>query len=130
MNPNFTVCRNAQPWQDFCVQPPCGQLNPAEEGMFDVLETVFGDMMEVFSPDTFHMGGDEIHIGCWRSSERITDWLEDQDRGTTDEDFIWMWSQFQNNSYSKLRTASNGSTPEVILWSSHLTNEENIHNLV
>ena len=130
MNPNFTVCRNVQPWEDFCVQPPCGQLNPAEEGMYEVLGTVFSDMVEVFSPDTFHMGGDEIHIGCWRSSERITNWLEDQGRGTTDEDFIWMWSQFQNKSYSKLRTASNGNTPEVILWSSHLTNEENIHNLV
>ena len=27
VNPNFTVCRNAQPWEDFCVQPPCGQVN-------------------------------------------------------------------------------------------------------
>merc|ERR1712110_190809 len=129
VNPNFTVCRNAQPWEDFCVQPPCGQLNPAEEGMYDVLGTVFGDMLEMFRPDTFHMGGDEIHIGCWRSSSQITDWLEAEGKGTTDEDFIWMWSQFQNKSYSKLTAASNGRIPEVILWSSHLTNEDNIHNL-
>ena len=80
VSPNFTVCRNAQPWEDFCVQPPCGQLNPAEEGMYEVLGTVFGDMMEMFSPDTFHMGGDEIHLGCWRSSQEITDWLESQVR--------------------------------------------------
>ena len=53
-----------------------------------------------------------------------------QGKGTTDEDFIWMWSQFQNKSYSKLTAASNGNVPEVILWSSHLTNEANIENLV
>ena len=57
-------------------------------------------------------------------------WLCFQGKGTADEDFIWMWSQFQNKSYSKLLEASNGSKPEVILWSSHLTNEDNIHNLV
>ena len=53
-----------------------------------------------------------------------------QGKGTADEDFIWMWSQFQNKSYSKLTEASVGNIPEVILWSSHLTNEDNIHNLV
>ena len=53
-----------------------------------------------------------------------------QGKETTDEDFIWMWSQFQNKSYTKLMAASNGNTPEVILWSSHLTNEANIGNLV
>ena len=89
---NFTVCRNAQPWEDFCVQPPCGQLNPAEEGMYEVLGTVFGDMMEMFSPDTFHMGGDEIHLGCWRSSQEITDWLESQVR--TDRKWLMLKRSF------------------------------------
>ena len=55
-------------------------MNPAEEEMYDVLETMFGDMLEMFSPETFHMGGDEIHIGCWRSSRGITDWLQAQVR--------------------------------------------------
>ena len=53
-----------------------------------------------------------------------------QDKGTTDEDFIWMWSQFQNKSYSKLIAASKENIPQVILWSSHLTNKANIQNLV
>ena len=90
VNPNFTVCRNVQPWEDFCVQPPCGQLNPAEEGMYEVLGRVFGDMMDMFSPDTFHMGGDEIHIGCWRSSDIITNWLETQVSGMKTENMMMM----------------------------------------
>lgn len=30
---NMTVCLNVQPWRKFCVQPPCGQLNPFNENM-------------------------------------------------------------------------------------------------
>ena len=77
VDPNFTVCRNAQPWKDYCVQPPCGQLNPTSDGMYQVLETIYKDMLTMFQPTTFHMGGDEIHIGCWNSSKLITDWMQE-----------------------------------------------------
>ena len=56
----------------------CLQLNPASSGLYSVLETIFSDMLAMFSPSAFHMGGDEIHVGCWNSSEDITQWLESQ----------------------------------------------------
>ena len=78
VDPSFTVCRSGKPWEDYCVQPPCGQLNPTSDGMYRVLQTIFTDMLSMFQPTTFHMGGDEIHVGCWNSSELITDWLQEQ----------------------------------------------------
>ena len=133
MSSNFTVCRDSTPWEDFCLQPPCGQLNPTEEGMYEVLEKIFVDMLNLFNPTTFHMGGDEIHIGCWNSSKSITDWLISQGRKLNEEDFIWMWSKYQNTSFSKLQNASKSSgqaqAPEVVLWNSHLTLEKYIHFL-
>ena len=46
--------------EDFCVQPPCGQLNPMVDEMYEVLEQVFEEYFEIFQFDSFHYGGDEV----------------------------------------------------------------------
>ena len=134
VDPDYTVCRDADPWETSCVQPPCGQLNPSKDGIYEVLQMIFKDMLTMFRPTSFHMGGDEIHVGCWNSTQMITDWLVEQGRGLNEDDFIWMWSQYQNKSYEKLvnasKTAGLTNVPEVILWNSHLTNKEYINYLV
>ena len=69
-----------------CVEPPCGQLNPAVDELYDVLENIYRlaqgtyffwaiieiflkleflksstrDWLELFKPTTFHVGGDEV----------------------------------------------------------------------
>lgn len=35
---DYVACFNKKPWQDYCVEPPCGQLDPTKEGLYDVLE--------------------------------------------------------------------------------------------
>lgn len=54
------ACFNAQPWSQYCVEPPCGQLDPTKPELYDYLEGIYGDMIEIFKPDIFHMGGDEV----------------------------------------------------------------------
>lgn len=34
----FVVCLNAQPWQTYCVEPPCGQFDPTKDGLYDAIE--------------------------------------------------------------------------------------------
>lgn len=58
--PNVTVCVNAQPWEDYCVEPPCGQLNPTNDTVYEILGGIYHDMLALFEPDIFHMGGDEV----------------------------------------------------------------------
>ena len=55
-----------EPWQSYCVEPPCGQLNLANEKMYDVLKKIYQDMAEMFSPiDVFHYGGDEVNFALF-----------------------------------------------------------------
>lgn len=57
---NATVCFKAEPWRDYCVEPPCGQLNPTSEKVYELLGGIYKDMLNVFDSDIFHMGGDEV----------------------------------------------------------------------
>ena len=58
---DLAVCVNQQPWRNYCIQPPCGQLNPVNSNMYDVLGDLYKDVAGMF-PDMemFHMGGDEV----------------------------------------------------------------------
>lgn len=58
---NLAVCVNKNPWRQYCIQPPCGQLNPANPNVFAVLGELYKDIVEVFPKEEyFHMGGDEV----------------------------------------------------------------------
>ena len=38
---NLTVCFNKEPWPHYCVEPPCGQLNPANPKVYEVLGKIY-----------------------------------------------------------------------------------------
>lgn len=38
---DYVACFNKKPWQSYCVEPPCGQLDPTKAGLYDVLEGIF-----------------------------------------------------------------------------------------
>jgi N-acetyl-beta-hexosaminidase len=61
------LCINQQPWQQFCGEPPCGQLNPLNNNTYDVIEKLYEELLSLTgSKDYFHMGGDEVNFNCWR----------------------------------------------------------------
>ena len=132
VNESLTVCVNKEPWTDWCVEPPCGQLNPADEALYGVLETIYGDWMGMMTPASFHLGGDEVHVGCWNSSPSILAWLEEQDRDRQEEDFMFLWDHFLQQSTAALARAAsaiNLTTPSMTLWNNQLTHPEHIHFL-
>lgn len=58
---NLAVCVNVQPWRSYCIQPPCGQLNPVNIFVFGVLRDVYRHIQTLLpSDETIHMGGDEV----------------------------------------------------------------------
>ncbi|XP_031786714.1 chitooligosaccharidolytic beta-N-acetylglucosaminidase isoform X2 [Nasonia vitripennis] len=124
-----TVCFKAEPWQRYCVEPPCGQLNPTSEKVYEVLEGIFTDMMRDFEPDFFHMGGDEVNINCWNSSDIIKDWMTKKGWDLSESSFYQLWDHFQSKAYDKLTKANNGKELDAVLWTSGLTNEENLKHL-
>ncbi|ENN72464.1 hypothetical protein YQE_10806, partial [Dendroctonus ponderosae] len=32
------TCFNQKPWTDYCAEPPCGQFDPSQSGVYDILE--------------------------------------------------------------------------------------------
>lgn len=122
---NMTVCFNAQPWIEYCVEPPCGQLNPVAPGLYNVLEDIYREIFELFDPDVFHMGGDEVSTSCWNSSAQIRKWMKDRHWSATNENNLMrLWDHFQTNALNRIDVVSkkdSGEKTPIILWSSSLT---------
>ncbi|EFN68976.1 Chitooligosaccharidolytic beta-N-acetylglucosaminidase [Camponotus floridanus] len=127
---NATVCFKAEPWKNYCVEPPCGQLNPTSEKMYEVLEGIYKDMIEDFQqPDIFHMGGDEVNINCWNSTSVITNWMLNKGWDLSESSFYLLWNYFQERALEKLKIANGGKDIPAILWTSGLTSEKNLEHI-
>ncbi|XP_015189390.1 PREDICTED: chitooligosaccharidolytic beta-N-acetylglucosaminidase [Polistes dominula] len=126
---NTTVCFKSEPWMNYCVEPPCGQLNPTSDKVYEILEGIYKEMLEDFNPDIFHMGGDEVNINCWNSSDMIKNWMLAKGWDLSESSFYLLWNHFQNKALDKLTLANGGKEIPVIIWTSGLTNVENIKYL-
>ncbi|KAJ8975712.1 hypothetical protein NQ317_018986 [Molorchus minor] len=94
---NLAVCINQQPWRSFCIQPPCGQLNPANPNMYKVLNTLYKDISKMV-PDSelFHMGGDEVNL----------------------------WGQYHTKALAAYDLAVGHNRTSAVVWTSHLTDPD------
>jgi len=119
---NLAVCVNQEPWQKYCVQPPCGQLNIANPNIYPVLGKIYREMIKNFGPlDLFHYGGDEVNVNCWNASQEVSKWMLQKGNGLNDQDYYAEWSAFQNKAYDEFTKANKGRHIPGILWTSHLT---------
>ncbi|KZC13638.1 Chitooligosaccharidolytic beta-N-acetylglucosaminidase [Dufourea novaeangliae] len=124
------VCFKAEPWKKYCVEPPCGQLNPTSEKVYELLEGIYKDMMRDFKPDIFHMGGDEVNLNCWNSSAAVTSWMRTvKGWNLSESSFYKLWDYFQSRALEKVINANDGKSIPVVLWTSGLTSAENIKYL-
>ncbi|XP_062540213.1 chitooligosaccharidolytic beta-N-acetylglucosaminidase [Armigeres subalbatus] len=121
---NLSVCINDQPWRKLCIEPPCGQLNPANPNLYPALQKLYADFSGLIPPQQMlHMGGDEVFFGCWNATQEIVDYLAGQGRGREQNDFLDLWGEFQANVlllWDRQRQGVEALQP-TILWSSQLT---------
>ncbi|XP_072947193.1 chitooligosaccharidolytic beta-N-acetylglucosaminidase isoform X2 [Epargyreus clarus] len=128
---DLAVCVNAKEWRRLCIQPPCGQLNPANPEMYRVLRDLYRDIAEALpKPALFHMGGDEVFFGCWNASEEITSYMKEKGYDTTVEGFIKLWAEFHQKALEiwdeEMIAAGTVNPQPVMLWSSELTQAHRI----
>ncbi|OAA34243.1 N-acetylglucosaminidase [Metarhizium rileyi] len=57
------------------VQPNPGQLDVLNNKTYDVVAKVYSELSKKFSDDFFHVGGDELQVGCFNFSQAIRDWF-------------------------------------------------------
>ncbi|XP_008200272.1 beta-N-acetylglucosaminidase NAG2 isoform X2 [Tribolium castaneum] len=119
---NLSVCIDQQPWRSYCIQPPCGQLNPINPNVFDVLKLLYNDIVNMLPKgEIFHMGGDEVYIPCWNATPEIITYLEKNGKPRTTDTFLDLWSDYQNKSLAAFDFVARNSDTPIILWTSHLT---------
>ncbi|KAF0299296.1 Chitooligosaccharidolytic beta-N-acetylglucosaminidase [Amphibalanus amphitrite] len=120
----LAVCVGEEPWQSYCVEPPCGQMNIVNENMYTVLGKIYKDFNALFQPDIFHMGGDEINFNCWKSSPEIAEHVKDRGGDPSDDsEYMRLWAQYQVRAAALWRNVTGRSTP-LVLWTSDLTKQE------
>ena len=120
----LAVCVNQEPWQDYCVEPPCGQINPVNDNVYKVLGKLYQDFMELFEADMFHMGGDEVNLNCWNTTQEIKEYLKKEGKEGNEEDLLGLWETFQNKAADKVYKAAGKKLP-LILWTNSLTEKVN-----
>lgn len=121
----LAVCVNQEPWESYCVEPPCGQLNLANPNIYNVLGQIYKELVQLFSPlELFHFGGDEVNLNCWNTTEEIINFMEDNGYGTNESAYYEQWAVFQVRAREELQEAAGGREVPGVLWTSHLTEPE------
>lgn len=119
---NVTSCFNVDPWENYCTEPACGQLDPTKDHLYDILEDIYREMYDAFGkPDRFHMGGDEVHDECWLLSDDIKKWIHDHGLQLNTTGFMELWGHFQEKALDRLKKVTGNDIPAIILWTSTLT---------
>ncbi|KAF9957999.1 hypothetical protein BGZ70_009345 [Mortierella alpina] len=104
--PNITVCLDMQPHNKYAAEPPAGQLDPLEPFTYTLLDGLVKEWASQFPDKHVHIGGDEINAECWKSSERLTDYMNNPNRRAGYEKPL---KQVQDYSDQMKRKSSSGS---------------------
>lgn len=73
------------------VQPNPGQLDVLNPKTYSVVQKVYSELSGRFSDDFFHVGGDELQVGCFNFSKPIRDWFAaDKSRTYFDLNQYWL----------------------------------------
>ncbi|PFH62432.1 hypothetical protein XA68_13658 [Ophiocordyceps unilateralis] len=61
---DLTVAFNKQPWQWYCLEPPCGAFQMDNANVTEFVDELFEDLLPRVSPYAayFHTGGDELYL--------------------------------------------------------------------
>ncbi|RHX96969.1 hypothetical protein DYB25_003142 [Aphanomyces astaci] len=120
----LALCWANNPWMAHCLEAPCGQLNPFNEYVYDLLDLVWTEIGAMFDSDVFHLGGDEVFFECWIDSPVFADKVRNK---TNHAEYIEIWATFQERVQNKLWARD--PAKRITLWSSDLTTSSYIASL-
>lgn len=65
--PDLVAAFEAQPWENYCAEPPCGTLQLNNSATAPFMEALFGDVLPRVAPYSsyFHTGGDEVSANAY-----------------------------------------------------------------
>ena len=128
---NLAVCIDNPPWRKSCIQPNCGQLNPANPNLYSVLKDLYQDIRDYKESEEFvHLGGDEVFVPCWNSTKEITDYMLNRNYKLDSHGFLQLWAEFQGKALNIWDEVTGSRNDSIILWSSELTSPSNIEQFL
>lgn len=105
---DLVLCIDAEPWTAYCNDPPCGQLNPRNPHVHELLEAIYGEIIQMTGvEDIFHIGADAISERCWREH-------------FTDVEPVELWLEFTRIALQRLESVTGRLPNLTLLWSSSL----------
>ncbi|XP_050682600.1 probable beta-hexosaminidase fdl [Leptidea sinapis] len=106
---NLVFCLDATPWSAYCKYPPCGQLNPRSADVFDILQSLYSEIIKLTGvDDIFHLGNDDVSLRCWADHFDTINPMK-------------LWFEFNINALKRLQLANVQLPNLIILWYSHLS---------
>uniref|UniRef100_A0A1B0FQE2 Beta-hexosaminidase n=1 Tax=Glossina morsitans morsitans TaxID=37546 RepID=A0A1B0FQE2_GLOMM len=120
---NLTVCLKVNSMRDYCVEPPCGQLDPTANGIFIILRDIYKEMFDLFDIDLFHMGGSDVSTPCWKQSASINNWMNVKGWPLSEPYFTHLWANFQAQALQQIEYIAKQKNISIILWDSRLTED-------
>ncbi|KAM3956703.1 LOW QUALITY PROTEIN: putative beta-hexosaminidase fdl [Aphomia sociella] len=103
---SLAQCIDAKPWSAYCTEPPCGQLNPHNPFVYNLLERIYTEIIQLTGvTDLFHLGSDDVSERCW--AEQYNDANPKK-----------LWLDYTLSALQRLKNA-NGILPNLtLLWTS------------
>lgn len=75
ISPDIVACKDSD-WQVAAVEPVPGQLEIINDKTYEAVANVFNDISELFHDNFFHVGFDELNVGCYKESEITKTWFQ------------------------------------------------------
>lgn len=106
----LAFCLDVDNWTQYCSEPPCGQLNPFNTHVYDVLERLFVVILRLTEvEDIVHLGGNDISMRCWK-----------EQFNNTKNDTMSLWLHFTRTLLSRLKKRTGKLPNLIVFWMSHL----------
>ncbi|KAK2736838.1 hypothetical protein FQN57_000518 [Myotisia sp. PD_48] len=121
VDPEAVACENSwwsnDNWPEHtAVQPNPGQLDPAYNRTYDIIEDVYTELTSLFPDEMYHIGGDELRSNCYNMSTYVQDWMKaDRSRGWND-----LLQMYVDKLFPRLKKAADR---RLIVWEDVYTSE-------
>ncbi|ETI28395.1 hypothetical protein G647_00844 [Cladophialophora carrionii CBS 160.54] len=127
VDPSIVACANSWWSNDVwayhtAVEPNPGQLDILNNKTYEVVKNVYTELSGLFADDIFHVGADEIQVGCYNFSTLVQEYFA-QNSSRTYDDLLQVWV---DKAIPIFKSVSN---KRLMMWGDVLLNTPHASNL-
>jgi hexosaminidase len=76
----------------FCGHGPSEPLDVTLDAVYDFVHSLYNELTTLFPDEWIHIGGDEVNLDCWKSSQSVQEWMR-KHNVTREVDLLHMFSE-------------------------------------